>query len=159
MNRQNLNYSMKNIPIPNNNSYKLLLIEKIEAFIKRMRWKAHFYISDLENDTKNDEKEKKKTFGFKTKNTPPVIKELEKFENDLFDIAKNISFKNINNEFQNKLKSDVSKIRNNPNVLVFADKTNNIYELTKKDHNKLLIDNITKTYKAAPKKLEHIQSI
>ena len=155
MNRQNLNYSMKNIPIPNNNSYKLLLIEKIEAFIKRMRWKAHFYISDLENDTKNDEKVKKKTFGFKTKNTPPVIKELEKFENDLFDIAKNISFKNINNEFQNKLKSDVSKIRNNPNVLVFADKTNNIYELTKKDHNKLLIDNITKTYKAAPKKLEH----
>ena len=65
---------MKNIPIPNSNNYKLSLIEKIEAFKKR--WKAHFYISDLENDTKNDEKEKKKTFGFKTKHTPVIAPSL-----------------------------------------------------------------------------------
>ena len=57
MNCQNFNYSMKNIPIPNNNSYKLLLIEKIESFIKRLRWKALFYIDKNENKSNknNDE--------------------------------------------------------------------------------------------------------
>lgn len=42
---------MKNIPIPLHTSYKLQLIDKIETVIKRMRWKAHFFL---------DEKKKKK---------------------------------------------------------------------------------------------------
>ena len=164
MNCQNFNYSMKNIPIPNNNSYKLLLIEKIESFIKRLRWKALFYIDKNENKSNknNDENisatqnsDYKNNFGFKTKNTPPPVAELERFEDDLFDIAKNIKLKKTNNEFQDQLKSDVSRIKNNPNILVFADKTNNVYELSKPDHEKLLKENITKTYKKAPIKLEH----
>ena len=31
---------MKNIPIPNGKSYKLQLIQKVEDFIKKIRWKA-----------------------------------------------------------------------------------------------------------------------
>ena len=41
------------------------------------------------------------------------------------------------------------------NVFVFADKTSNIYELPKDTYNKLLNENITKTYKKAPPKLEN----
>ena len=32
-------------------------------------------------------------------------------------------------------------------MLIPADKTNNLYELTNKDYKKLLIENISKTYK------------
>ena len=42
------------------------------------------------------------------------------------------------------------KINVSSNILVFADKTSNIYE-----HRKILKENITKTYKKAPNNLEH----
>lgn len=161
MNSHNFNYSMKNIPIPDNTSYKLLLIEKVESFIKRIRWKAFFFLNNDEqktNDASTDsdtQKDIKNNFGFKTKNTPPQCTELEQFEDDLLNLTKNIKFKKTNSQFQNKLKSDVSRIKTNPNILVFADKTSNLYEVSKSEHEKLLKDNITKTYKKAPQKLEH----
>ena len=37
---------------------------------------------------------------------------------------------------------------------MFADKTSNIYEMTLEEYNKLLKENITKTYKDAPSKLQ-----
>ena len=40
----NLAYSLKNIPIPTRSEYKLLLTDKIENLIKRMRWKAHSFL-------------------------------------------------------------------------------------------------------------------
>ena len=39
-------------------------------------------------------------------------------------------------------------------MFVFADKTNNIHETKSEDHEKLILENITKTYQKAPKKLE-----
>ena len=50
MEEVNFNYSLKNIPTPTKTSYQLMLMEKIDSFIKRMRWKAHFY---LKKDTSN----------------------------------------------------------------------------------------------------------
>ncbi len=158
MKTHNFNYSLKNIPIPDNTSYKLLLIEKIESFIKRIRWKAHFFLNseDSKKDSNKDEERfTENNFGFKTKNTPPQCIELEKFEEDLLNLVKTIKFKKINDEFQTKLKTDISQIKSNPNILVFADKTSNIYELTPSQHEKLLIENITKTYKKAPPNLIH----
>ena len=45
MERVNFNYSLKNISIPNNKSYFKTMIDKVEKFIRRMRWKAHFFES------------------------------------------------------------------------------------------------------------------
>ena len=42
MEKVNFSYSMKNIPIPDEKSYKLQLIQKIEDLIKKIRWKAIF---------------------------------------------------------------------------------------------------------------------
>ena len=33
------------LPIPDNISYQVKLIEKIESVLKRMRWKAHFFLN------------------------------------------------------------------------------------------------------------------
>ena len=38
-------------------------------------------------------------------------------------------------------------------MFIFADKTNNIYEMSTEYHEKLLKNNITKTYRKAPPKL------
>ena len=42
----NINYSMKNMPTPSHQSYKLLLIDKIESVIKRMHWKGYFLMEN-----------------------------------------------------------------------------------------------------------------
>ena len=41
----------------------------------------------------------------------------------------------------------VKNIKKNPKLLIPADKTNNLYELTTDEYNKLLLKNISKTYK------------
>ena len=46
------------------------------------------------------------------------------------------------------MKSDIESIRKSKNIYIFADETNNLYETDIKNHNKLLINNISKTYKS-----------
>ena len=41
----------------------------------------------------------------------------------------------------------MKNIKKNPKLLIPADKTNNLYKLTTEEYNKLLIENISKTYK------------
>ena len=40
-------------------------------------------------------------------------------------------------------------------MLISADKTNNFYEISTENYNKLLLDNVTKSYKKAPETLEN----
>ena len=40
----------KNIPIPTETQYKVQLIEKIEAVIKRMRWKEIYFDQEVNSD-------------------------------------------------------------------------------------------------------------
>ena len=71
MGKINCNYSLKNIPTSSITSYQLKLIEKVESVIKRMRWKAHFFlIGD------NTEEMRRETFGFKSRHHPPKPTEL-----------------------------------------------------------------------------------
>ena len=127
MERIKFDYCFKNMPIPSRKSYQLQLIDKIESAIKRMRWKAHFFLSNTYDTNDNMNKE---TYGFKSKHHPGIIKELESLEKDLFDIANSLKFRNTTDDFQKQLKEDVSSINSSPDVLIFADKTNNIYKAT-----------------------------
>ena len=58
------------------------------------------------------------------------------------------------NSFQKKLCADITEIKNSRNIYVFADKTNNVYRMSTSEHNELLKENVTKTYKKAPEKLQ-----
>ena len=149
MEKLSFDYSLKNIPLPDKRSYQLKLIEKIESVLKRMRQKAHFFLSK-----ENQQPATLKTYGFKSCNHPPQITLLDEFEKDLYGIVTSIKYRNVNNNFQEKLKSDISKIRSSANMFIFADKTNNIYEMKPQDHEKLIMENITKTYQKATDKLE-----
>ena len=146
MERIKVDYSYKNIPIPSVRSYKLLLIEKIELVIKRMRWKVHFYNKDEEA------KEVPENYGFKSLSCPPQIKELSAFENELFNLLNIIKFEKVQSEFQAKLKEDIQLINSESKTLIFADETTNLYKLEKKQYKKFLKDSITITYKKVNKK-------
>ena len=45
MEKANINYSYKNIPIPDRHQYKLVLLRRIESFIKNMRWNFFFFVT------------------------------------------------------------------------------------------------------------------
>ena len=87
MEKINYNYSLKNIPTPSITSYQLKLIEKVESVIKRMRWKAHFFLNG-----DNTEEIRKETFSFKSRHHPPQPTELEMFEKDLLHIINSVKF-------------------------------------------------------------------
>ena len=73
MERVNLGYSKKNIPFANQKNYKIQLIEKIEDPIRRMRWKATFFMSQPGEE---EEPIKVENYGLKSLKCPPALKEL-----------------------------------------------------------------------------------
>ena len=109
--------------------------------IKRMRLKAIF--SDIDDDDKQ-----RKTYGLKTFKCPPQVKELANFENDLLDLVKNVEFDDnfAGGQFQKQLQKDIGKITKSKKTLTAADKTSNMYRLTKEEHDKLLHNAVTTTY-------------
>ena len=101
MEKFNMNYSDKNIPIPSRQDYKIHLISKTEKFIKRIRWKALEFLGKLEST-------EKETYGFKSRNCPPIVAEVANFEHDLMMMIKNIQLKYI----KNNLRKISQKFRN-----------------------------------------------
>ena len=62
-------------------------------------------------------------------------------------MIKNIQFRHINSTSQEQLKKDIQQIRQSNQLFVSADKSRNIYKMNKEDYEKLMHENITKTYK------------
>ena len=124
MENTSFNYSLKNIPFPDKSSYTLKLMEKIESVIKRMRWKAYFYLNK-ETQKKISRRTPQDSNPGTTRHSVAYLKNLRK---DVFDI-KSIKFRKVRNKFQEELKEDLSKIRKSRNMFNFEDKTNNVYEM------------------------------
>ena len=79
MEKLNFGYSLKNITIPDEKSYKLRLLEKIEIFIKKIRWRAIVFINNNKKDF---------SYGLKSGRSPPQLKDLIQFKDDLVRIVK-----------------------------------------------------------------------
>ena len=65
------------------------------------------------------------------------------------ELIRNIKFRKIRNTFQEKLKEDIKLIKDSHKTMTFADKTSNMYRLTKEQYDKLIMNSITSTYKKA----------
>ena len=83
MERFNINYSKKNIPILTEKEYKTQLIAKVESFTKRMRWNFLEFLGKLGSNEKG-------TIGFKSHNCLPSVNELAEFESNLLTMVHNI---------------------------------------------------------------------
>ena len=68
----------------------------MENALKRMRWKTLHFLGELEENNKE-------TYGFKSRICPKSIDELNKLEEDLMLMIKNIDFRDVQNRFQEKL--------------------------------------------------------
>ena len=101
----NFQYSMKNIPIPPKQEYMLELIHSVREFIIKIKWRSHFFLNPQETPAQ------KETFGFKSSNAPATIPELKTLEDKLYNLIKEIEFRDHKNPFQNRLKHDVEKIK------------------------------------------------
>ena len=141
-----INYSLKNIPIPPNRLYLKKLIEMAESVMKRMRWRAFFF---LRNDDEEVEQGEEVHYGFNSRRCPPQMDELKPFEEDMAKLIGNIQFRRPRDIFQSTLQRDVANIRGSRDVFVPADKTKNIYRMERAQYERLLRENITKHYKVA----------
>ena len=88
-------------------------------------------------------------FGLPSKTFAPPIPQMKAFEEDLLKLTSNISFRKVNDPFLNQSNNDMKEIRTSNNVHVFADKSTNVYATAVENYNKLLHENVTKTYKIA----------
>ena len=67
MEKFSVTYSTKNIPLPSQNDYLQRLIEKTEHFLRRMHWKAYFFLNPSTISNTKD------TYGFKSTKNPPLV--------------------------------------------------------------------------------------
>ena len=133
---------MKNIPLPTKDSNQKDLISKLEIFIKRIRWKLFFFDKNSESNEQLNN-----NVGDRSLITLPKKEHLNTFENNLYDMVQNIEFKKVKSSFQDQFQNDAKKIKQDPKLLIPADKTNTLYRLTTDEYNKLLTENISKTTK------------
>ena len=88
----------------------------------------------------------KENFGFESENCPPQCRDLFGFESDLYEMARSVKFKQVNNPFQRQLANNAKMINTSASLFVPADKTTNLYKVDNRRYDKLLQDNITASY-------------
>ena len=71
------------------------------------------------------------------------------FEKDLWNLVYKLKFRKIKSNFQKQLKENVWVIKQSNKVLIFTDKTSNIYELDLGEQKKLTTEVVTSTNKKA----------
>ena len=115
-----------------------------------MRWKAYFFLSII-NCT---EKEGREKYGFRTTNPPPHIKEMDKFEAEMIGMVKEIKFRKMRNNIQQKMYEDMRRFKESENIFVKSDKSGNLYEIEKGKYKQMMFKEVVKNYKKAPPDLE-----
>ena len=89
------------------------------------------------------------------KKSPKQVKELYTFEKDLIAVVKDIKLRNTRSDFQTALQEDIRLIHNSKKTITFADKTSNMCQLTKEEHDKLSQNAITSKYKKTNTKIKN----
>ena len=83
----------------------------------------------------------------KSRKCPPQHEDLITFKNDWLNLIKSVTCRKLRNEFYDEFRKDVMSISKSKNIYSFADKTNNLYGTGINNYNKLLTENISKTYR------------
>ena len=97
---------------------------------------------------------KKETYGFNTTQPSPSVAETKDFENALYEFVKNVRFKQTRNStLQSTLNENMRKFDRSNNLFIAADKTSNYYEVSKDDHDRMLLKSVTNDYKKCDKKV------
>ena len=97
-----LEYSTKNNPVPDEKSFKQILVARTRKLVQNVRWKAFFTLRQEAKPSKNE------YYGFKSTNPAPNIPELKLFEEKLEKMIKNDKFGKRVDSSQGQLKKMLS---------------------------------------------------
>ena len=88
--------------------------------------------------------------------TPPHthIKEMDKFEAEMIGMVKEIKFRKMRNNIQQKMYEDMRRFKESENIFVKSDKSGNLYEIEKGKYKQMMFKEVIKNYKKAPPDLE-----
>lgn len=101
------------------------MLNKIEAFLCRMRCKAFFALNNIAKyDSDTD------IPLFKTEKYPSAVKELSEFDKDLTCFLNKIRFRKRKNIFQKKLSMDNGELKKVKKIFVMGDKTKKLYDMS-----------------------------
>ena len=100
------------------------------------------------------EKEGREKYGFKTTKHPPHIKEMDKFEAEMIGMVKEIKFRKMRNNIQQKMYEDMRKFKESEKIFVKSDKSGNLYKIEKEKYRQMIFKEVVKNYKKAPPNLE-----
>ena len=75
-------------------------------------------------------------YGLRSNISFPRIQALTTFENDIYNLIRNIEFRIVRNDFQDKLKEDIEAC-SSKNVFNFADNTTNLCKMSYTDYNRV----------------------
>ena len=107
-------------------------------FINRIRWKIYWHekkqntdlvASESDSTTIDQLNPNNNKNIFPSKRSAPISRKILGFENDLFDLCKNLKFKKSNSKYQNEIKKTINELKEKRKIIVKADKTSNIYEV------------------------------
>ena len=65
----------------------------------------------------------------------------------MMDMTENLEFKRVKNESESNLRNDIRQIRKSNNLFVSAGKSRNIYKVSIPSCERMMQENVTKTYK------------
>ena len=93
--------------------------------------------------------------GLKLRNTPhPHIKEMDKFEAEMIGMVKEIKFRKMRNNIQQKMFEDMRRFKESETIFVKSDKSVNLYKIEKEKYKQMIFKEVVKNYKKAPPDLE-----
>ena len=72
------------------------------------------------------------------------------FEKNLWNLVNELKFRKMKSNLQRQLNKDIRVIKRSNKVLVFPDKSSNIYKLDTDKYEKLTTEAVTSTYKKVP---------
>ena len=141
MEAKNFGYLLKNISIPSKSKYTKYMVEKVESFVGRLRWKAyHFCKENREIDSNH------------FKNFAHISNIVKKWGHEcLWKRYVLYDQKYWVYHVLYHLNKDIESIQSSRNLLVFAYKSTNLLVLSCSNSQKLLHGNITQAYKKASK--------
>ena len=113
MESKNLEYSLKNFSILSKASYLKSMMDKVENFIKTVHWKVHFFDNPMMCSSDNYT-----NYSLRSNVSLPQSPALTSFENNIYNMVRNIEFRNVSNDFQDKLKEDKNKIRSSKDLFL-----------------------------------------
>ena len=148
-----IDYSMFNILISSKYLCNQKIHQKVFKFVQSLRWSAFWYLKNKKNPDNSSNNSCEYSNIYPTRHSAPECELLKPFENALYLLIRSIELRSYNSQFQKKLLKDIKTINKSKKLVMFSDKTRNLYFIDKKEYKQILHETLTEKYRKADSSL------